>query len=385
MNDGSDLPFEKPGGGVKVQSTSPQRRVVDGQEWSAWEQTAQGAVACRICAHACSLEAGQVGICRVWRNREGVLNSVLEHRALCHHLSPVERKPFYHCLPGSRTYSIGAHGCSLRCPGCLNEGVSQLGTDGFLAQSERLLPPAAVAMAQRAECTSITFAYSEPTIAIEQVEPIALAAREAHLPCLIKTNGFLHPSSLDYWAELVDAANIDLKAFRDATYRRFGGRLAPVLHALSEFRRRGLWIEVSTVVIPGVNDSDQELQELAGHLVAHLGPDTPWHVMKFFPYGGLAHLPPTPLATLRRARTIGLAAGLRYVYLGNIKVPEEQSTCCPTCANVLIRRSGASLLGCTLANGGCPACGTAIPGYWLGPCVAPAPSATTNHETNSNV
>jgi pyruvate formate lyase activating enzyme len=155
------------------------------------------------------------------------------------------------------------------------------------------------------------------------------------------------------------------------------------LHALSDLRRRGLWIEVSTVVIPGVNDSDQELEELAGHLAAHIGPDTPWHVMKFFPYGGLRHLPPTPLATLRRARTIGLTAGLRHVYLGNMKASEEQSTCCPKCGNVLIRRSGTSLLACALADGACPACGTAIPGYWLAQCMTPAPPAMTNHETNS--
>jgi pyruvate formate lyase activating enzyme len=183
------------------------------RRWSAWEVRPRGEVACRICAHACLLSVGEIGRCAVWRNLDGVLSSTAGHRAPWHQASTVERKPFYHCLPGSRTYSIGSHGCNLRCPGCLNTDQSTLNGGESISRSETLSPSELVVQAQSADCASITFAYAEPTIAIEQVEPIAAIARQNQLPCLVKTNGFLHSSSLGFWAELITAANIDLKAF----------------------------------------------------------------------------------------------------------------------------------------------------------------------------
>lgn len=211
--------------------------------------------------------------------------------------------------------------------------------------------------------------------------PIALAAREHQLPCLVKTNGFLHPSSLAFWAGILDAANIDLKAFRESTYRQLGGHLGPVLDAMEGLRERGVWVEISTLVINGINDTDQELADLADHLVARLGPETPWHLLRFFPIGDLADRSPTPLSTLQRAREIGLAAGLQYVYFGNIKSSEEQSTYCPSCSRMVIKRSGDCVLHNAIVDDHCPDCGTLIPGYGM----SVRPSGPTPHMTAEEI
>ncbi|HOX43876.1 MAG TPA: AmmeMemoRadiSam system radical SAM enzyme [Myxococcota bacterium] len=333
-----------------------------------WQPEDGGSVRCSLCPHACRIAPGARGRCGVRENRAGRLLALSYGRCVAAHLDPIEKKPLFHLLPGSRSLSVAAAGCNLRCQHCQNYTISQLPRD--LASGQELpgedLPPAeVVAAAVRAGAASISFTYTEPSVFWEWCQDIAALAVERGLRTVAVTNGFLSARPLEDLGARLSAANVDLKAFRDGFYRHTcGARLQPVLDTIQRLRALGVWVEVTTLLIPGLNDGDGELAELAAWL-ASVDRAMPWHVSAFHPDFELRGLPPTPPESLARARALGLEAGLRFVYSGNAWGDDGEHTRCPACQAMLVRRHGFRVLEDRLgARGACPDCGERIEGLW---------------------
>ena len=321
-------------------------------------------VRCRLCAHNCRISEGHKGLCHVRENRDGVLYSLVYGRTISENVDPIEKKPLYHFYPGSRSFSIATPGCNFRCAWCQNWEISQMPRERHLIAGREMAPEQIVAAAVRTGSRSIAYTYTEPTIFFEYSYDTARLARDAGIVNVYVSNGYMSAEMLELFHPWLDAANIDLKSFRDETYRKHvGARLQPVLDSLKRLRFYGVWIEVTTLVIPGVNDDPDELREIAEFIATELGVDTPWHISRFFPQYKLNTVPPTPPATLYRAEEIGRAAGLRYVYLGNLAA--KAHTRCPNCGLVVVARNGYGV-GELRVNGAgcCPDCGTAIAGIW---------------------
>jgi len=334
-----------------------------------WEPEGDGPVRCRLCPHACLVAPGRRGQCGVRENQGGRLCALAHGRAIAVHLDPIEKKPLFHVLPGSRSLSVAAAGCNLRCAHCQNHEISQLprGLAGERGQlpGQDLPPAAAVAAARRAGAATISFTYTEPSVWWEWCQDIAAAAEGQGVRCVAVTNGFLEARPLEDMGARLLAANVDLKSFRDEFYRRTcGARLRPVLDTIQRMRALEVWVEVTTLLIPGRNDSPAELGEMAAWL-ASVDRAMPWHLSRFHPDHELMDAAPTPPATIARAREIGLEAGLRFVYAGNLWGDEGEHTRCPACQAVLVRRHGFRVLENRLAGGGaCPACGEVLEGRW---------------------
>ncbi len=336
--------------------------------WNALEGTR---VECVLCAHRCRIPEGRLGLCEVRENREGTLYSLVYGKVIAQAVDPIEKKPLFHFHPGSRSYSVATVGCNFRCTFCQNADISQA-VRGHLGIAGRdTLPEAVVAAAERAACASIAYTYTEPTMFFEFSYDIGRLAHQQGLANVYVSNGYMTREMLDRMApaqgeNVLDAANVDLKAFTDDFYReQCGARLQPVLDALKLLSERGVWLEVTTLIIPGLNDSDAELAELAGFIVQELGPDTPWHVSRFHPTFRLTDRPSTPVSTVLHAREIGLEAGLRYVYAGNIPGQGGEDTVCPACGAVVIQRNGYRERHDGMHNGACRACGESIAGVGL--------------------
>lgn len=330
-----------------------------------WHPGPGGTVFCDLCAHRCHLAPGRSGVCAVRRNEGGALVTRVGDRVAAAHVDPVEKKPFFHVLPGSLSFSVATAGCNFRCDFCQNWSLSQAPrlSPGDLP-GDAAAPSALVAAARRSGCASVAFTYSEPTVFFELAETVGTLAREAGLKNLFVTNGYLTPEAVARAARFLDGANVDLKAFDDGTYRRVcGATLDGVLRGLDALLEAGVWVEVTTLVVPGMNDSDPELEALARHL-AGLSRDLPWHLSRFHPDFGRTGVPPTPPASLERARDLGLAAGLRFVYVGNLPGNRWESTRCPECDTMVVERAGFEVLSDRLASGRCPACGAAVAGLW---------------------
>jgi pyruvate formate lyase activating enzyme len=338
---------------------------------------ADGAVRCIACAHRCLIRPGRAGICHVRENRDGALVSLVFGQAVAANADPIEKKPLFHVYPGSVAYSIATPGCNFHCLHCQNWAISQAGRDGLAVRSFDLPPARVVAEALAAESRSIAYTYTEPTVFIEYVLETARLAREAGLANVLVTNGYQTPEALDLLGPLVAAANVDLKSFDDRFYRRVvGAKLAPVLSTLVGMRERGVWVEVTTLLIPGLNDDPRRLEALARWIVSELGPETPWHVSRFFPTYRLADLDPTPVATMERAVAIGRAAGLGHVYSGNLSGGDED-TRCAGCGETLIRRRGfAARAAAALVGGSCTKCSHTLAGVGLAEFGAAAPGGT---------
>jgi pyruvate formate lyase activating enzyme len=329
------------------------------------------AVRCLACAHLCLMRPGRAGICRVRENRDGALVSLVYGQAVAANPDPIEKKPLFHVYPGSVAFSIATRGCNFHCLHCQNWAISQAARDGFDAPAFELPPAEVVARARAAGSRAIAYTYTEPTVFIEYVLDTARLAQGAGLANVLVTNGYQTPEALDLLAPYVAAANVDLKSFDDHFYRRvLGARLAPVLATLTGMRERGIWLEVTTLLIPGLNDDAAELAMLAGWIATELGPETPWHVSRFFPSYRLTDLDPTPAATIRRAVEIGRAAGLRHVYSGNVAGGDDD-TLCAGCGETLIRRHGFGAVRAGLVDGRCERCGHSLAGVglaeWSGP------------------
>jgi pyruvate formate lyase activating enzyme len=336
-----------------------------------WQAQEGRLVRCQLCAHRCRIAEGQRGICGVRENRGGALVSLVYGRLVAQAVDPIEKKPLFHFYPGSRAYSIATMGCNFRCTFCQNADISQGLGEGLGLLGRDTAPEAVVAAAQGASCRSIAYTYTEPTIFFEYSYDVGRLAHEQGLANIYVTNGYMSREMLDLAAPpdeppLIDAANVDLKAFTDAFYReQCGARLQPVLESLKTLKARGVWLEVTTLVIPGLNDSDAELGEIARFLAQELGADTPWHVSRFHPTYRLTDRPPTPVSAVLRARDIGLEAGLRYVYTGNVPGAGGEDTLCPACGETVITRTGFAVRRSQASGGECAICGVAIAGVGL--------------------
>jgi pyruvate formate lyase activating enzyme len=329
-----------------------------------WEKEKDDRLRCRLCRFYCLIPEGGRGRCGVRENRAGTLYSLVYGRCIAEHVDPIEKKPLFHVFPGSLSYSMATVGCNFRCLHCQNAEISQWAADRPIPG--QLLPPEEIVRrAVTAGCRSIAYTYTEPTIFFEYACDTAVQARQAGLANVFVTNGYTSPEALEHIAPLLDAANVDLKSFSDRFYREVtGARLEGVLETLRHYRRLGIWLEVTTLLIPGRNDSDAELRAVAAFIHNELGAHTPWHVTAFFPAYRMTDLPPTPAATLHRARDIGRRAGLHHVYEGNLRGGRED-TFCPHCGQLLIERSGFRVTRVQLANGCCRACGTSLEGIGL--------------------
>jgi pyruvate formate lyase activating enzyme len=330
-----------------------------------YEREGDKQVRCGLCRFRCLIGDGARGICAVRENRGGTLYSLVYGRLCAEHIDPIEKKPLFHVMPGSRTYSVATVGCNFHCRHCQNYTISQVDRTAPIRGSEQS-PQEIVQRAIARECQSISYTYTEPTIFYEFAYDTARLAREAGLKNIFVTNGYISSQALEAIAPFLDAANIDLKGFSEGFYRDVvHARLSEVLDSIVEYRKLGIWLELTTLIIPGHNDSDNDLRGIAEFIVANLGIDTPWHVSQFYPTYRLTDRPRTPLATLRRARDIGRAAGLRYVYEGNVPGEGGENTCCPSCSSVLIKRYGYAIETDRIHNGACPDCGTTIAGVGL--------------------
>jgi pyruvate formate lyase activating enzyme len=330
------------------------------------EPQPDGSVRCDACAHRCLLRPYRFGICGVRQNRDGQLVSLVHSRAIAVHVDPIEKKPLFHVAPASLAYSIATVGCDFHCDFCQNWEIAQAPRLGLDLEARRLPPSTAVAEALHAGAASIAYTYVEPTVFIEYVMDTGRLARDAGLLGLYVTNGYATPEAVKLLAGVIDAANVDLKGFDDKFYRRVcGATLQPVLDSLVAMRDAGIWLEVTTLVIPGVNDDRAALAKVAGWIVEALGAETPWHISRFFPAHRMLDVPPTPIATLREAAAIGRAAGLRHVYVGNAPELDAEDTSCAGCGTVLIERDGYRVRSRLASDGTCPTCAAPLAGRAL--------------------
>lgn len=338
-----------------------------------WHAAGDGAgrVHCDLCAHRCVIADGRRGICHVRENRGGALYTLVYGELVAQGVDPIEKKPLFHFYPGSTAFSVATPGCNFSCTFCQNADISQGPREGLELRTRHTTPEQVVTAARRAGCASIAYTYTEPTIFFEFTYDTGRLAHERGIANVYVSNGFMTTEMLDLVTSpdgppLLDAANIDLKAFTDTFYRQqCGARLQPVLDSLVRMKQRGVWLEVTTLIIPGLNDSDGELREIAAFVHDELSADTPWHVSRFYPTYRLLDRPPTPVATLLRAREIGLEAGLQYVYTGNIPGQGGEDTVCPQCGATVIRRTGFAVRANRAAGGRCAECGAPIAGVGL--------------------
>ena len=330
-----------------------------------YKQLADGKVQCNLCAHHCIIVDKGRGVCQVRENSEGTLYTLVYGRVVARHVDPIEKKPLFHFYPGSHAYSFATPGCNFHCRWCQNAEISQIQREQIIALDDKVAPAQVISAAQQAGCRSIAYTYTEPTIFFEYAQDTAHLAQKAELANIFVTNGYMTEAMLEAAQPWLDAANVDLKGFRDKVYRQYvGALLQPVLYSLKTMKKLNVWLEVTTLIIPDINDDPAELRDAAGFIAQELGPDTPWHLSRFFPAYRMTDTLPTPISTIERAVEIGQEAGLRYVYAGNVS--GETHTTCHVCGQNLIRRSGYTILENNLsALGQCPQCGTAVAGVGM--------------------
>lgn len=330
-----------------------------------YERIEDDRVHCFLCSQHCRIAPGELGKCGVRENREGRLWSLVYGEVVAEHIDPIEKKPLFHFHPGSRSYSIATMGCNFTCLFCQNSDISQ-GLHGSGSIGGRSVRAEDIAgRAEVAGCCSISYTYTEPTVFMEFALEVAGNARERGLANVFVSNGYMTREALDAIAPYLNAANVDLKSFSDKFYREVcGARLKPVLATLEGMKERGIWLEVTTLLVTDLNDGEEELREIAKFL-AELGTEVPWHVSRFYPTFRLTDRGPTPVEKLRRAREIGMEAGLRYVYTGNIPGDSGENTYCHSCGAVLIKRVGYSLKKLDLDGNACARCGAVLEGIGI--------------------
>ncbi|MBQ7738977.1 MAG: AmmeMemoRadiSam system radical SAM enzyme [Desulfovibrionaceae bacterium] len=321
-----------------------------------------GGVECLVCGHHCRLKPGMKGRCGVRINKDGRLISVVTDLVSSIQMDPIEKKPLYHFLPGSKVFSIGSVGCNFHCTFCQNHHISVIPKTGVI-NGRRTPPRNLVELAIHHKAKSIAFTYNEPTISVELINSVAEIAFAHKLPMVLVSNGYMTPDFLDLLENRIRAINVDLKSFRDDFYREYcGGRLKPVLESLKKIRKLGWWLEVTTLIIHGVNDSPEEIRDCARFIRDELGVDVPWHLSAFHGAYQMVNHPATTLDQLQAAWTIGKEEGLHYVYLGNVGAAIGGNTYCPDCSQLVAERSPWKIS--FPASGTCPKCGKDIPGVW---------------------
>lgn len=322
-----------------------------------------GKVRCMLCAHKCLIRPGQKGICRVRENRDGELVSLSYGRLIASHVDPIEKKPLYHFLPGSTSYSIAAPGCNFRCQWCQNADISQISSANEPDKPRFVRPERVVEGAIETGCKSISYTYTEPSLSVEYNLEVSQLAHDAGLKNVYVTNGYMTPEMLELTIPTLDAANVDIKAFDEEIHRRYtGAHLQPVLDSCIALLKAGVWLEVTTLQVPGINDDEKQLEGLAGFISTKLSPDVPWHVSRYFPQPQFHQIPATPPERIFHAMDVGKKTGLRYVYGGNLQT--STVTSCPNCGERVIRRMGYVDPVVRLNKDACPKCGFRIAGVW---------------------
>jgi pyruvate formate lyase activating enzyme len=331
-----------------------------------WHAMEGETVQCDLCRHACKIAADQWGICHVRRNAGGLLKTVAYDRIIAANVDPIEKKPLYHFLPGSRSFSIATAGCNFRCAFCQNWQISQQPRNGAPPTGQPVTPEQIVALAIENECDSISYTYTEPTIFFELAHDTAKLAHAAGLKNCFVSNGYMSRTALETFAPYLDAINVDLKAFREETYHTvMGAHLEGVLDTLRWLAKSNTWLEVTTLIVPGMNDSEEELADLATFIAKELGRNTPWHVSRFHGDYEMSDTPATSLETMELAVELGQRAGLRYIYCGNVEDGRGQRTICPTCGAIVIDRVGYTISRRNLTDEGkCRKCSLVMPGVW---------------------
>ncbi len=323
-----------------------------------------GEVKCRLCGHTCLIKKDHRGICAVRENRDGTLYSLVYGKVISRNVDPIEKKPLFHFLPGSTSFSIATVGCNFRCKHCQNYEISQFPQKrAFEIPGRDMSPEQIVDAAARHGCLSISYTYTEPTIFFEFAFDCAQLAREQGIKNIFVSNGYTGPDASRLIAPFLDANNVDLKG-SDAFYREIcGARLQPVKDTIVLMKELGIWLEITTLIIPDLNDSEKDLTDIAEFIVS-VDPAIPWHVSRFYPTYKLVDRASTPVATLRRACEIGYKAGLMHVYEGNVPGEGGENTYCPKCKQLLIQRVGYSIQENIMTDGTCPACHSRIRGIW---------------------
>ncbi len=337
---------------------------------SAWlsQKLGSGKVLCQACAQACKLDEGEYGICGVRRVENGELKLLVYGIAAAVNVDPVEKKPMFHFLPKSTAFSVGTVGCNFSCKFCQNYEISQYPKENEHHIVGRELPPSSIVrLALESGCESIAYTYNEPVVFFEYTYDTAKLAHEKGLKNIYVTSGFETKKAIDLLEPYIDGMNIDLKSFSDDFYKDIcGARLKPVLECIKYAREKGIWVEITTLLIQGKNDSDAELRNIA-KFIAEVDPAIPWHLSAFHPMYKMRNVPRTPSETLRRAYKIGEEAGLKYLFVGNIDDEDYESTYCPECkVRVIDRRGhiGQYVINDLDKDGTCPKCGYKLEGVW---------------------
>lgn len=329
----------------------------------------KGAVKCFLCPHNCHISDGGTGVCKVRKNQEGVLNSLVYGHPVSSSMDPIEKKPLFHFQPGSETFSLATFGCNLKCSFCQNHTISQCPSDNHMmfqnsTSSKEVTPENIVKEAIRENAKSISFTYTEPTIFFEYALEISKLAISNGLKTIFVSNGYINPDPIRLISQYLSAINIDLKCFSDETYRKvMKGSLLPVLTAIKEYYKSGVWVEITTLLITDLNDSEEEVGSIA-EFIASVSCDIPWHISRYHPRYKMRERKSTEVESIAKARETGKKAGLKYVYSGNLFGDDGESTYCPSCSKKLINRKGYAILENLLEKGSCPECQAKISGHW---------------------
>ena len=327
-----------------------------------YEKLEEDVVHCCLCAHNCKIAPDKFGFCGVRQNIQGGLNSLVYAEAVASNVDPIEKKPLYHFLPGSASFSIATVGCNFHCGFCQNWQISQVSKKDKYGQGRKLPPKEVIEQAKQKDCESISYTYTEPTIFFEYAYDTAKLAKQAGLKNVFVTNGYMSKQALEVINPYLDAANIDLKSFNEKFYlKNCKAHLQPVLETIKLAKSLGIWIEITTLIIPGENDSSSELSDIA-RFIASVGKNIPWHISRFYPNYEFLNREPTPLDTLKRAENLGREAGLRYVYPGNVL--EDSNTYCYGCRKLLVKRNYLGVVENNIVEGKCSVCGKTLDGVY---------------------
>ncbi|MFH1837863.1 MAG: AmmeMemoRadiSam system radical SAM enzyme [Candidatus Omnitrophota bacterium] len=328
-----------------------------------YEKAGDGAVKCLLCPNQCFLSDGQRGFCRVREPLDGKLYTLVYELICSAHIDPIEKKPLFHMLPGSKIFSIATAGCNSRCKFCQNWSISQKSPEE--TNNKRLSCNDLVLGAVKNNCPSIAYTYNEPMIFYEYVLEASGLAKKSGIKNVMVTGGKINPEPLRRISRVITAANVDLKGFRPEYLKEVCSQdLKDILRTLTIMKEEGVWVEITNLIVPTLNDNMDDIKKMVRWIRDNMGKDTPIHFSRFWPQYKLRSLYPTPIATLKTAREIAMAEGLRYAYVGNVPEERTESTICPGCGKVVIKREGFNILENNVSKGLCVFCGHSIAGIW---------------------